>query len=362
MMTPETAYIRLTDFSRSTAGEMREALDKLQDSGMQSLILDLRSNGGGLLDQTVSVSNFFVPKDSRIVETRGRLADSYQSFYSDGLYEPVDVPVVVLVNNGTASAAEILAGAIQDHDVGLVAGSPTWGKGLVQTVYNLSYGSGVALTTAKYYTPAGRMIQRDYSSYYDYYTHFGGEATDLGNSSNEVPEVESPTEEFKTDLGRTVYGGGGITPDVEVEIPDGPQILTALFAYNAYFQFAVDYNNKHQIQDRDWTPPEGLLDTFAKWVVDEEITTEEAITDMFEDEAARDYSLRQIHADIFNSAFGPEASHQVLSQGDIQIQEALELMDEAAELLERRQQMNRNPESRQVAEISQDSAAAPEGP
>lgn len=335
MMTPETGYIRLTDFSRSTSGEMREALDKLKSENMKSLLLDLRSNGGGLLDQTVSVSNFFVPKDTQIVETRGRLPDSHQSFHSDGTYDPIDVPVVVLVNNGTASAAEILAGAIQDHDVGLVAGSPTWGKGLVQTVYNLSYGSGIALTTAKYYTPAGRLIQRDYSSYYDYYTHFGQEA-DLGNSGNEIPEVKPPSEEFKTDLGRTVYGGGGITPDVEIEIPDGPQILTTLFAHNAYFQFAVDYQNRSPVPNRQWQPPADLLDQFISWVVAEEITTEEAITEMFEEDAAREFSIRQIHADIFNSAFGPEAAHQVLSQGDIQIQEALDLMDDAEQLLQKR--------------------------
>ncbi len=340
MMTPETGYIRLTDFSRSTAGEMREALDSLKEQGMQGLLLDLRSNGGGLLDQTVSVSNFFVPKDSRIVETRGRLSDSYQSFYSDGAFDPIDVPVVVLVNNGTASAAEILAGAIQDHDIGMVAGTPTWGKGLVQTVYNLSYGSGIALTTAKYYTPAGRLIQRDYSSYYDYYTHFG-QGTDVGTGSNEVPEVAPPAEEFRTDLGRTVFGGGGITPDVEIEIPDGPQILTALFAHNAYFQFGVDYHNEHQIKDRSWTPPPEILDEFKAWLVKEEITTQKAIDEMLEDEAAREYSVRQIHADIFNSAFGTEAAHQILSQGDTQIQEGLGLMDEAAELLEQRRRLGK---------------------
>ena len=361
MMTPETGYIRLTDFSRSTAGEMREALDSLKEKGMQNLLLDLRSNGGGLLDQTVSVSNFFVPKDSRIVETRGRLADSYQSYYSDGTYEPIDVPIVVLVNNGTASAAEILAGAIQDHDIGLVAGSPTWGKGLVQTVYNLSYGSGIALTTAKYYTPAGRLIQRDYSSYYDYYTHFG-QGTDLGSSSDEIPEVEPAVEEFKTDLGRTVFGGGGITPDVEIQIPDGPQILTALFAHNAYFQFGVDYHAEHQIKDRDWVPPADILDVFKAWVVKEEITTQKAIDEMFEDEAAREYSVRQIHADIFNSAFGPEESHKVLSQGDPQIQEGLSLMDDAADLLERRRSLNRLG-SGAVAALGQDQdAKGPQSP
>lgn len=341
MMTEDTGYIRLTDFSRSTAQEMRDALDSLEANGMRQLLLDLRSNGGGLLDQTVTVSNFFVPPGTKIVETRGRLADSYQSFTSDGSYEPLDMPVVVLVNNGTASAAEILAGAIQDHDVGLVVGTPTWGKGLVQTVYNLPYGSGIALTTAKYYTPSGRLIQRDYSSYYDYYTHFG-QSGDVGAQSDEVPEVELPSDEFETDLGRKVYGGGGITPDVVTEIPDGPSILTVLFASNAFFAFGVDYHAQHPIADESWTPPEGILDEFAAWVEAEDITSREAVQEMLEEPEARDYTLRQIHSDIFTSAFGTEASHKVLSKGDPQIQEGLGLFGEARRLLEKRHLLKRS--------------------
>ncbi|MEM6793485.1 MAG: S41 family peptidase [Acidobacteriota bacterium] len=347
MMTPETGYIRLTDFSRSTGREMREALDKLTEEGMSQLLLDLRSNGGGLLDQTVTVSNFFVPEETRIVETRGRLSDSDQTFFSDGAYQPLDVPVVVLVNNGTASAAEILAGAIQDHDIGLVAGNPTWGKGLVQTVYNLSYGAGVALTTAKYYTPSGRLIQRDYSSYYDYYTHFeqaegAGIETAGGDQVPEL-EVEGEVDVFSTDLGRKVYGGGGITPDVNLEIPDGPQILTTLFANNAFFQFAVDYQSQNSVSDRSWQPPEDLIERFGEWVEAEELTTPEALEEMLTDPAARDYVIRQIHADVFNSAFGTEASHQILAEGDAQIQSALELFDDARKLLEKRHALGKVP-------------------
>ena len=138
-----------------------------------------------------------------IVQTKGRTRDSFQSYKASGKYPALDVPVVVLVNEGTASASEILSGALQDHDRGLVVGTPSWGKGLVQTVYNLSYGAGLALTTAKYYTPSGRLIQRDYSSYYDYYTH-----ADAGPPK---PGTNAPA--YATDLGRKVFGGGGITPD-----------------------------------------------------------------------------------------------------------------------------------------------------
>lgn len=345
MMAPGVGYVRLTDFSRSTAREMREAVDKLKAEGMKELLLDLRSNGGGLLDQTVTVSGFFVPPGTTIVETRGRLADSKQTFASDADHPPLDIPTVVLVNNGTASAAEILAGAIQDHDVGLVAGTPTWGKGLVQTVYNLSYGSGIALTTAKYYTPAGRLIQRDYSSYYDYYTHFGAESGpgETGAAQDAAPEIQQAGEEFHTDLGRKVFGGGGITPDVLVDLPDGPQILTALFARNAFFHFAVDQQAAHPVKDTRWQPEPKLVDTFRDWVIKEEITTAEAIDKMLADPTAREFTLRQIHSDVFNAAFGPQEAHRVLARGDVQIQKALGLFGQATELLAQRHALRGRP-------------------
>ncbi len=335
MMTPETGYIRLTDFSRSTTREIEEALEKLKDEGMQQLLLDLRSNGGGLLDQTVAVSRFFVPERSSIVETRGRLRDSHQSFVSDTSDAMLDIPLVVLVNNGTASAAEILAGAIQDHDVGLVAGVPTWGKGLVQTVYNLSYGTGIALTTAKYYTPSGRLIQRDYTSYYDYYYN----RFDEEGNEEAPPEVSIDSPEFKTDLGRKVYGGGGITPDELVEQPEGPTELQPLFAHNAFFEFAVEYHSRNKIDDETWQPPEGFVDEFREWLIGEEVATSEAVEEMLAEDDARNFTRRQIHSDIFTAAFGTEAAHKVLAKGDIQIQEGLGLFDEALELLNMRHEL-----------------------
>jgi len=347
MMTPEVGYIRLTDFTRSSYREMSEATEKLKKEGMKKLLLDLRSNGGGLLDQTVSISGLFVPQGSKIVETRGRLPDSKQRFDAEADHPPLDIPLVVLVNNGTASASEILSGAIQDHDVGLVAGTPTWGKGLVQTVYNLSYGAGIALTTAKYYTPSGRLIQRDYSSYYDYYTHFGAEsgpgapdsaadpsASDTGKSTE--PEMPQQGEEFHTDLGRKVFGGGGITPDVSIELPDGPQILTVLFAKNSFFEFAVDYHDRHPVPDTKWKPDPKIVDEFRDWLVKEEVTTAEAIDKMLAEPIAREYTLRQIHSDIFNAAFGTQEANRVLAEGDVQIQKALGLFDQASQLLAQR--------------------------
>jgi carboxyl-terminal processing protease len=346
MMTPDVGYIRLTDFTRSSYREMHEAIDKLKKEGMKKVLLDLRSNGGGLLDQTVSISGLFVPSGSLIVETRGRLSDSRQRFEAEADRPPIDLPLVVLVNNGTASASEILSGAIQDHDVGLVAGTPTWGKGLVQTVYNLSYGAGIALTTAKYYTPSGRLIQRDYSSYYDYYTHFGpdgGPGGDVQIEQGSTPEMPQQGEEFHTDLGRKVFGGGGITPDVHIELPEGPQILTALFARNSFFEFAVDYHNGHPVPNTQWKPDPKIVDEFRDWVVKEDVTTAEAIDKMLADPAARDFTLRQIHSDIFNAAFGTQEANRVLAAGDDQIQKALGLFDQASQLLAQRHDAHGKP-------------------
>lgn len=337
MMEPGTGYIRLTDFSRSTAGEMTEAITKLQGEGMERLLLDLRSNGGGLLDQVVEVSKHFVPKGSNIVETRGRTRDSYQAFNArDDDNGPINIPVVVMVNNGTASAAEILAGAIQDHDMGLVLGTPTWGKGLVQTVYNLSYGAGIALTTAKYYTPSGRLIQRDYSSYFDYYTHF-----DSGDGvSDETPTValeDQPA--FNTDLGRQVYGGGGITPDVLIDLPTLPTTLQYLYSRNAFFDFAVEWSSSRKIDDPAWTPPPELLEDFQAWLVTEELIAEKDLAEKFADEQTQAVAQRQIHSDIMNSSAGTEVAHRVQAKGDPQIQEALSLFPRAAEILASRRSL-----------------------
>ncbi|MEM6456734.1 MAG: S41 family peptidase [Acidobacteriota bacterium] len=348
MLKPDTGYIRITDFARSTANEVRTALESLREQGMERLILDLRSNGGGLLDQAVEASAHFVPVGEQIVETRGRVSDANQSYSaSGGDVEPLAMPLMVLVNSGTASAAEILSGAIQDHDMGLVLGTPTWGKGLVQTVYNLSFGAGVALTTAKYYTPAGRLIQRDYSSFFDYYTHFDNASSEDADADADAAPADGdatterddapPAEAFTTDLGRTVYGGGGITPDILVEPERVPAMMQFLFARNAFFTFAVDLHDASPVTDPNWQPASDLIERFSTWLVAEELADEADVTELFADEEAGEIAQRQIHSDLLNAAFGTEASHRVLAEGDAQIQAALTYFDEAADLLRRRQ-------------------------
>src|SRR6185503_8628206 len=209
LVRPGVGYMHVSAFNETTEQEVEDALQGFGD--LKGLILDLRGNPGGLLNEGVGVADKFLKKGQVIVSHRGRSSPEkmYKAAHGNG---GKDYPLVVLVNRGTASAAEIVSGAIQDHDRGLIVGEVTFGKGLVQTVYPLSENTGLALTTAKYYTPSGRLIQRDYSnvSLYDYY--YNREKEDAAAANHEVK---------LTDSGRTVYGGGGINPDEKIAPPKG---------------------------------------------------------------------------------------------------------------------------------------------
>lgn len=331
MITPDTGYIMLSDFSRSTAREMTETIAELQERGMTRLLLDLRSNGGGLLDQAIEVADQFLPQGAKVVETHGRIQSSHEVYHAKGNFEQLGIPVVVLVGGATASAAEILAGAMQDHDLGLIVGTPTWGKGLVQTVYSMNFGNGLALTTAKYYTPSGRLIQRDYSSWFNYATHANVSVdADPQDLEGEI------SESYSTDLGRKVYGGGGITPDYIVEANDLKPFLQFLISRNAFFNFAVEYNNKTPVSDPAWQAPTELMDQFAAWLISEEIVEPSELGEVLVDEAIRSEVLRRVEAEILGASFGLEARFKVLSRADLQIQEALARLPQAGELLAER--------------------------
>jgi carboxyl-terminal processing protease len=330
MVTPTTGYIQVTEFSRGTGNEVAEAIDKLRRRGMKRLLVDLRNNGGGLLDPAIEVCEELLPEGTTIVETRGRTRDSFQTYKASMHRTRFDLPLVVLVNEGTASASEIVAGAVQDHDRGLIVGSPSWGKGLVQTVYNLSYGTGLALTTAKYYTPSGRLIQRDYSSYFDYYTHADAGSPEMHGKQAADDQV------FKTDLGRKVYGGGGITPDVVVDDEKLSASEQFLLARNAFANFAVDYTHRNPVKSEDWTPGPELLQEFRDWLVHESIASPEEIKDALLTQATRDYAVVEIRAEMLNIAFGQEARHRVLAKADKQLGAALGEFDHAAALLSQR--------------------------
>ena len=324
MIRPGVGYIRIKDFTSTTVRELDEAIDKLHEQGMQKLVLDLRMNPGGLLDAAVGVADHFLDKGQMIVYTKGRTADSAQEYTAPGKYEKFDLPLVVLVNRGSASASEIVAGAIQDHDRGMVIGDTSWGKGLVQSVYTLQYGAGLALTTSKYYTPSGRNIQRDYSSVYDYY---------MADEQENGPEVPLENrEKFKTDTGRVVYGGGGITPDVMVKQPQLARTTQLLEVRSAIFNYAVEYAAKHPEVTKDVQITPAMLEEFVHSAADKEVAPESDIRDVLQKPEDRKFLERALKAEIVAAKFGFDASYPYRLQGDAQVEKAIELFPEAQKL------------------------------
>lgn len=226
-----TGFIGVKNFTETTSDELTAAIKDLVGRGMTRLVLDLRGNTGGILDQAIEVSDLFLPKGQLIVYTRGRIRGSSQEYYASEDGQEEKLPLIVLVNHGSASAAEIVAGAVQDHDRGLVIGETTWGKGLVQSIFPLKYNAALALTTSKYYTPTGRCIQRDYTkSFEDYYFSTEDEIKSLPRG-----------EPHLTPAGRTVYGGGGIAPDIEVRQPESTKFFDTLSARRVFFNYVTRF-------------------------------------------------------------------------------------------------------------------------
>lgn len=310
MIRPGIGYIRIKNFTQTTDTELEEKIRLLRAQGMEKLLLDLRWNPGGLLEQAVRVSDRFLSRNSMIVFTKGRLRrESDREYHALGRSEKLDLPLVVLVNKGSASASEIVAGAIQDHDRGLVVGETTWGKGLVQTVYPLSGNAGIALTTAKYYTPSGRLIQRDYDSIEEYVA---------GLNTAEIDERETRF----TDAGRKVLGGGGIAPDVEIALEETTQFADMLERRTAFFDFAVSYTtNKPKPPDpKKFAVTDAMITDFKRFLTRKKIEfTEQDIQDNL------DYIRLGIKAEVFAYHFGLEERQKVLSERDIQIQKGLEV-------------------------------------
>ena len=311
-------YMHIAQFNETTDKEVQEALDSFSQSGeVKGLILDLRQNPGGLLNEGVGVADKFLHKGQLIVSHHGRSSPErrYTAMHGDG---GRDYPLVVLVNRGTASAAEIVAGAIQDHDRGLVVGETTFGKGLVQTVYPLSNDTGLALTTAKYYTPSGRLIQRDYSnvSLYDYYFDRDG----IGDTTNKEVKL--------TDSGRTVYGGGGISPDVKIEPVKSNRFQDALLQHYAFFNFAKHYIVVHHVT-KSFEVDDAVLQEFRKSLDTDKVPYTEA--ELLQN---NDWIKSNLKSEIFVDAFGQEEGLKVKAETDPEVLKGLDLLPQARALAE----------------------------
>ena len=235
MLDETTGYILLSDFGENSNEEMGVALSALRAQGMQRIVLDLRNNPGGALDQAISISNRFLPRGDLIVYTRGRVSNSDQDYRATEQSEYLDLPMITLVNRSSASASEIVSGALQDHDRSLIVGETTFGKALVQSVYRVSGGAGVAVTTARYYTPSGRLIQRPWDGTFDEYLTYALREQDAG-------QAHEPERLKFTDGGRRVYGGGGVEPDRRFDGPtegfDPSRFSRTLFARNLFNTFS----------------------------------------------------------------------------------------------------------------------------
>jgi len=352
MVSPHTGYLRLQDFNETTAcrpgepkgceREMEKALNGLRDAGATSIILDIRDNPGGLLDQAFAVSNLFLKKGQLVVFTRGRTKRDESTYITEKESPYADLPLIVLTSRHSASASEIVAGAIQDHDRGLIVGETTFGKGLVQTIMPLRNvrGYALALTTARYYTPSGRSIQRDYGStaLEDYVAPRDRKACDQAAGDAKL-----------TDAGRRVFGGDGITPDYCVEAEQPPRFISTLIGRQAFVNFSHNFaandsatgtqiagtgsrsgSNSAKVRtiSKDFKVDDAVLGEFRAYLDAQKLPyTPEDLT------ANREALVHQIREEILRQVFGEREARVQTVAWDPQLQKALELVPKSELLI-----------------------------
>ncbi len=300
------AYLRVSSFDEKTGQEIRAAIEKLGGSKLKGLVLDLRNNPGGLVTAAVETASLFLKPGQTIVTVRGRNVPEKAEKVPDNAV-PYEFPVAILVNGKTASASEIVSGALQDHDRATIVGEPSFGKGLVQSVFPLTQGTGVALTTALYYTPSGRSIQKPFSSSSDYEL---GETTAHPNRRTD----------FLSDKGRPLQGGGGIIPDIAVNPPGYSRLRTVLEASGAFTTFATEFIHANKVDEKFEVTPK-ILDQFQAWLAERQIQP-----GLPEWSRETDSIRARLKTEIFNQALGVEKGDEIEVQGDPVIQRAVEAL------------------------------------
>ncbi|MFY9802142.1 MAG: S41 family peptidase [Candidatus Acidiferrales bacterium] len=320
MVKPGIGYVRVTTFNETTDSDLADALKQLDVAKLDGLIIDLRNNGGGLLNQAVGMADMFLDKNEIVVSHRGR-ASQERRYYAVRGNQGIEVPVIVLINGQSASASEIVSGAIQDHDRGLIVGETSFGKGLVQTQFPLSEDTALLLTTARYYTPSGRLIQRDYKniSLYDY--HYN-------------PQPPKKPEVKLTDSGRQVFGGGGITPDDVVAAPKPDDFQQMLYRRGVFYSqqqgvgdFTRFYLGEKPAVTKDFVVNDDVIGQFKKYLDQQKIKyTDQDITSNLT------WLKWQIKREVFTSYFGLTDGYKVELQDDPQLEKAEELIPQAKAL------------------------------
>jgi carboxyl-terminal processing protease len=326
-------YVKISNFSKNTSVELEQALRGLQEQGMKGLVLDLRYNPGGLLQAATAVSELFLDKDQLIVFTKGRYAQNNNKYFASKGRKFTGFPIVVMVNGASASASEIVAGALQDWDAGLVVGQTTFGKGTVQTVFSLSDSQAVKLTTAKYYTPSGRSIHSDHPQEGDA-VHAGTDASGdeeitmaKAADSIEIGDVDRPV--FHTSGGRVVYGGGGIMPDLTFDVREYGELERNLASKGLFFTFAVHYSTSHEVTE-DFVVTDDVIDDFKDMLKDRDFEFED---DDFSGRAL-DYVKRAIASEMMTKNFGRSAGYRVGLERDPDFQRVLKIFEKAPTLPE----------------------------
>jgi len=306
---PGIGYLRVTGFEERTGPEIQAAIEKLGGRNLKGLVIDLRENPGGLVEAALETVSFFLKPGQPILSVKGRNVAETTQRVPEG-NNPYTFPVSIIVNGKTASASEIVAGALQDHDRATIIGEPSFGKGLVQSVYPLAEKTGLALTTALYYTPSGRSIQKAFSSQ----RAFGADGFELGATATHPNERT----DFKTDNGRPVPGGGGIVPDIPAEAPIISEFQNVLERSGAFTSFATEYIRDHKITP-DWEVPPQALDQFQTWLAERQIQPS-----LHEWISSREFIETRLKTEVYNLALGVEKGDQVEAGYDPYIQKAIE--------------------------------------
>ena len=317
VLKPGIAYLKILSFGDNTARELDDNLKRLGENNLKGLVLDLRGNPGGLLNEAVDVADHFLRKGQTVVSDRGRSSPERTLIAHNGNHGR-NYPIVVLVNRYSASAAEIVSGALQDHDRAWILGETTFGKGLVQSVINLPQDTGLALTTAHFYTPSGRLIQRSYTgkTLYDYYYHQDGVTRDL----NDVK---------MTDSGRTVYGGGGITPDEDYVTPKLDTLQAQLYR-TGLFDFARSYFAGHPPPfAQGWMPDDAMLQRLHDYLTQHKFRFEES-----EFQQDRAWTRRYLARELYIYAFNVDESEKIFAMADPEVDLAVQAMPKASSLVE----------------------------
>jgi carboxyl-terminal processing protease len=308
-------YVRVAAFSDETGEELRTVLRDLRSQGMQKLIVDLRRNTGGLLSQAIEVSEQFLEPDQTVVSTRGRMPQQNREYKAGRRAAGGDYPLVILVDHQSASASEIVAGAVQDLDRGLVVGLTTFGKGTVQSVMRLPGDNALKLTTAKYYTPSGRCINK-----------YEGDDEAKAYILTDEAEADSARVYF-TAGGREVYGGGGIRPDIEITREDMPKIASSLARRGLLFEYAVGYVVTHEEVGEDFADDPAFLQEFQEFLEEKEF---EYTDEEFED--GRDFVTVMLRSEIARKVWGDEAAYRISIEGDPQLKKTIDLVNQASSL------------------------------